>query len=306
MLTRSIMLRQAAGRLLRLVTLTMVLVVSFALGSNLTGLAEFAVPTEATSATSVDAGALVPSLLMMALWVTAVVTYVIHRSRWHGWKLVSSVFIMLFGLNTFLPQIESLVFLQGQLPEGMVGRIILFGAIVAGLFSPIAVLILGKIRAGDASVDAPRQLMMPRATWGMTLWLLSGCYVAVYFLFGYFIAWQSPALREFYDAGTPGGFLPHLGEIWSATPWLFPLQALRGLLFVALAVPLVRMLKGAVPECALAVALFFSMGAGQLLLPNPFMPSVVRGVHFAETVSSNFIFGGLVGWSLGRARSPAP
>jgi hypothetical protein len=33
-----------------------------------------------------------------------------------------------------------------------------------------------------------------------------------------------------------------------------------------------------------------------LLLPNPFMPREVALTHLVETITSNFIFGWLVGW----------
>lgn len=76
---------------------------------------------------------------------------------------------------------------------------------------------------------------------------------------------------------------------------LLPLQAVRALLWTALAVPVIRMMKGEWWEAGLAVALSFSvMMTSQLLLPNPLMPHEVRMVHLLETASSNFLFGWLV------------
>jgi hypothetical protein len=37
----------------------------------------------------------------------------------------------------------------------------------------------------------------------------------------------------------------------------------------------------------------------QLLIPNAYMPAEVARVHFIETISSNFIFGWIVGLLLG-------
>ena len=292
----------ATSLVFKMAALAIVLVVCFAIGSNVSGLAEVSIPADVSSTAVFDVGAMLPSLVVMALWMTAVLTYVMLRSYWVGWKLVSAVFIALFGLNTFLPQIESLVFLQRQLPEGLVWQIILSGAIVAGLFSPVAVLVLGKLRGGQPSDSTTHRLTMPLVEWAWTLAMLAIAYVALYFLFGYFIAWQNPVLRDYYDGTTPTSFFAHLSGLWSATPWMFPFQAFRGLLYVTLALPTARMLKGGVPECALAVALLFSMGGGQLLLPNPYMPAAIRSIHLVETVSSNFIFGGLVGWLLSRCR----
>src|SRR6266404_8674289 len=83
------------------------------------------------------------------------------------------------------------------------------------------------------------------------------------------------------------------------TPWLVPFQILRAMCWVALALPVIRMLKGQWPETALTIGLLFAVVMNaQLLLPNSYMPEPVRMAHLAETASSNFIFGVLIGWLL--------
>jgi hypothetical protein len=78
------------------------------------------------------------------------------------------------------------------------------------------------------------------------------------------------------------------------TPWLAPLQLARGLLWAAIAVPVIRMMRGRWWEAGLAVALSFAvLTSAQLLLPNPFMPRAVRMAHLVETSTSNFLFGWL-------------
>jgi hypothetical protein len=75
---------------------------------------------------------------------------------------------------------------------------------------------------------------------------------------------------------------------------LFLLQALRAVLWAALAVPVIKMTKGKWWEAGLAVALLFAVMTSQLLLPNPLMPAEVRMAHLVETATSNFLFGWLV------------
>jgi len=53
--------------------------------------------------------------------------------------------------------------------------------------------------------------------------------------------------------------------------------------------------KGGKWEVGLTVALLFAVWSVQLLIPNPLMPPDVARVHLIETVSSNFIFGWIVG-----------
>jgi len=75
----------------------------------------------------------------------------------------------------------------------------------------------------------------------------------------------------------------------------------RGPLFVALCLLLVRMVRLAGAKGALAVGMMFTIisGVAPLLMPNPFFPDAVRWAHFCEVSSSNFLFGAFVGWLWG-------
>ena len=82
-------------------------------------------------------------------------------------------------------------------------------------------------------------------------------------------------------------------------PQLIALQLLvRGPVFVACCLLLVRMLGLPGSKAALAVGTAFALvsGVAPLMVPNPFLPDAVRWVHFAEVVSSNLVFGAVVVW----------
>src|SRR6266850_7304560 len=85
------------------------------------------------------------ALLVVSCLNTVILTYVILRSRWAGWKLIGAIFLMFFGVSTVMPQIETAYFLT-RLPPGMLPRLFLSGGITAALFSALAVLILRKRR----------------------------------------------------------------------------------------------------------------------------------------------------------------
>lgn len=141
--------------------------------------------------------------------------------------------------------------------------------------------------------------MLPLTQWVWKPGALAAAYVILYFTFGYFIAWQNPAVREYYGGADYGGFLAHMGATLRAQPGLLPLQILRALMWIGLALPVIRMLKGERGKTALAVGLLFAvLMNAQLLLPNPYMPEAVRLSHLLETAPSNFIFGAMVGWLL--------
>jgi hypothetical protein len=113
-------------------------------------------------------------------------------------------------------------------------------------------------------------------------------------------------VSAYYGGADPGGLFPQLGNVWRDTPWLFALQIGRALLWVAIALPVIRMLKGGWRETALSLALLFAVAMNsQLLLPNPYMPEAVRMAHLIETASSNLLFGALIGWLLAKPGQPA-
>ena len=233
------------------------------------------------------------ALLAVSILNTLVVAYVVLRSRLAGWKLALSLFVILFGVGTFMAQIETAVFVTG-LPPGLLSRIVLSGFFMALTFSPLAVLVLGRGKSKQDSGDTPLQ-PLPVSQWIIRLTLIALCYVVIYFTFGYFLAWKNPAVRAYYHGTDPGGLLAQIKSVVVDTPWLVALQFVRGLLWVFIALPVVRMMKGERWEIALAVAVCFAVFMSSLLLlPNPLMPTEVRMAHLVETATSNFLFGCLL------------
>jgi len=237
-----------------------------------------------------DASAALSALLAVSLINAAVWTYVILRSRWTGWKLILTVFLVFFGVSTLMPQIETAYFIT-RLPPGMLPRLFLAGFIMAAVFAPLAVLILGKARS---HADEVLRLKTSTGEWIVKLSLIVFAYLVLYFTFGYFIAWKNPAVRAYYGETELKNFMDHIVNLLRKEPALFLLQALRALMWAAIAVPVIKMTKGAWWESGLAVALLFAVMTSQLLLPNPLMPAEVRMVHLVETATSNFLFGWLV------------
>ena len=243
------------------------------------------------------------ALLTVCFLDTLVLAYIILRSRWAGWRLIATVFLVFFGVMTFMSQIESLVF--HILPPGMLPRLILLGVLVTAPFSPLAVIILGKRKAEPATVNEPNsRLLMPANEWAWKLAVIAIAYVILYTAFGYFVAWKNPAVQAYYGGIDEGNYFARMYTILTSTPWFLPFQALRGMLWTLFALPVIRMMKGRWQETAFAVGLVFAvLMNSQLLLPTPLMPEAVRMTHLVETASSNFIFGCLIVWLLHRHHS---
>jgi hypothetical protein len=257
------------------------------------GLLMPAVPPDPTAAASPIPPALAP--LVVTVLDTAVMAWLILRSRLRGWALAATMIAVLFGVQTLMPQVESWIFqaysgYAKHLPAEMIPRIMTAGLVHAGLWIPLAVLILGRWRTDAGSSRGPRPASA--ALWSGKLAVAAAAYVLVYFLFGYYVAWRSPAVRAYYEGTDPGNFWVQMRTVLRDTPWLPGVQLLRGAAWTVLGVMVLRSMDASLPEKAVAVgALFSVVMCSGLLMPNPYMPYDVRMVHLAETASSNFLFG---------------
>ena len=240
------------------------------------------------------------ALFLVSTINALVLSYPILRSRWHGLKLIGVVFLVQFGVETFLSQIESLYFnrtLQITASE-MIG-LVLSGAVRALIFAPLAVWFLGRMKGGAKPEE--KMPVLPVSAWIWRFLGLTMLYPIIYFLFGYYVAWQWDETRLFYTGTTD--ILPvvtHFRGFFSSDPFIILFQLMRGALWTALALLIVNMMNAKRWESALAVALIFAglLSSGIGLFPNPFMPPMVRQSHFDEILSSMLLFGGVAGWTL--------
>jgi hypothetical protein len=278
---------------LKVFALTIILFLCYSVANTVMGIV-LPIPTAELASyfvQSIDPADAALSLLVVCACHAAVLSYLIVRSRWTGWRLVLTIFLVQYSVTTFLSAIEAVVFLKylvDIMPAAMIPHQFAHGAVVAALFSPVAVLIHGKMKgARDTQEHMPDMGWM---AWIGRLLAIGVIYVVVYFLFGLLV------------------FMPLVGDAFQSyygnlqTPaWMPLLQVARGIIWAILALPVVRMMKGRRWESNLAVALLFSVLMGFLLLmPNPIMPEKIRRAHFVEVTSSNFLFGWIVAWVLQR------
>ena len=240
-------------------------------------------------------------MMLVSVLNALILSYLALRSRWHGWKLAGALFLAQYGIETFMSQIETVVFNQAlQLTLDQVVSLFVSGLVRALIFAPLAVWILGKTRRDESVPAENARLAFSPGQWALRLTILAALYVVVYFVFGYFVAWQSADLRQFYSGSTnilP--FFSHMAQSLSSDPLLAVIQFGRGYLWVLIVLPLVRMFKGGMLETCFALALTLAVLLSDFILfPNPYMPEIVRMAHFTELWSSMAVFGALTGWVL--------
>lgn len=279
----------------------------YVMGALFVSVPEAAVSGMAGSETAVsEPGLVAPTsgLLLIALVNLMIIIPLIQTSRWGGWKLALILALSYYGVTTFVIQLESWYFLTlatSIVDAQTLPRLFLMGIPPAFFFIPLAVWILGKHSSTVDTTSNP-VMIMPIRQWIWKLITVVAAYLLLYWLAGYFIAWQNPVLRAFY--GQPGPALPFFAHTLNTlrNSRLFVLQILRALLYVLCMAPVIRGSKLNPWWTALLVGAYFSLPQNiALILENPLMPSAsVRLTHLIETVSSNFICGLFMVWLLHR------
>ena len=297
---------------LKTIVVAIGLTIIFMIAVIVSGMARSASGATAASAATAGQPANVMLLLFVAsLFQAIVVAYVVLEAKWSGWKIAGALFLLV--LNTWAQAaIDSVPYFrapsfQGHVPPHFTNQALVAGLVTAALFAPFAVWILGGFRR--AAQEGPGE----RAHWSAARWIgtlaaTTVAFVALYYLCGYYIAWQNPALRQFYSGTTEiRSFWGQIAWIWSSTPWMFPLQAGRGVLFVLMTLPAVRMLRGGAARVAFGTALMYAVWDGSvgLIIPNPIFPPSVAHSHLVELAVWGLLFGVFVGWIMGLARASA-
>jgi hypothetical protein len=239
------------------------------------------------------------AFLLLGILNTTLIIGLIMTSRWNGWRLALILGLVYYGSFTFLTQIESWYFLsETSVPPPLLPRLFLMGLSIPLIYIPIAVWICGKWKKSEHFNDQSKGSKLPLKQLFLNLGSIAVIYLIVYWLAGYFIAWQNPELREFY--GSPGEIKPffsHTIDTFKSTPSLLVLQLFRGVVFALIALLILRGSKVNLWQTALLVGFLFAIPHLVHILPNPLMPiASVRFSHMVETASSSFIFGWIVVW----------
>lgn len=303
-------MKKALSAGLRTIGLAVGLTIIFIIAVRISGLGQPAASSVSSAATSTGAAAQAqsaphPANLVLLLFISslvqaAVAAWLVAQAKWGGWKVTGALFLVVANL-WLQTSIESVPYLASRVSPNWTSQTLVTGLISATLFAPLAVFIMGGFR--HTPETSGESAHWSAARWVGTLATTTVAFVVLYYLCGYYIAWQNPALRQFYSGTTAiRSFWGQIASIWSSTPWMFPFQAGRSLLFVGLTLPAMRMLRGGAGRVAIGTALMYTAwdGSTGLIMPNPIMPPTVAHSHLIELTVWGLLYGALVGWLVSR------
>lgn len=233
-------------------------------------------------------------LLLVALLDTAVLSAAICRLRAGGWRLAGIAFLIFYGVKTLLVGIEA-VYLSDVLTPSLARSLFFNGLIVAGVFSPAAVWVLGCWQVDIPAQEGMGPVRRSAAGWLGRL-LLAGILYLILFIGGGLLVFTplASALDPVEAAAYAEGF--------EAPAWLPLFIVARGALWALLALPAIRALGQRSWRNGLLLGLVFAvLMADSLLFPGDIAPAM-RAAHFGELLVENLLYGVVLGWLLGRPK----
>lgn len=233
-------------------------------------------------------------ILIYCVLNTLILALFIVKSKLRSYKLVTVSFIIFWGIQYFMTQIETLYFNTSvKMPLAELIKTVSFGAIYTVIFSLIAVLILGKFKKETNFQCNNHKIKISTGNIISKMIILSLVYVIIYFIFGYFIAWQFADLRYYYTRSTHiVNIVQHMSNQFKQDPVLILFQFFRGFLWSILAVIIINSLDIQNRLIYIITGLIFSiLITTPLIFSNAYMPASIRIGHSFELSTSMLIFG---------------
>jgi len=236
-------------------------------------------------------------ILLNGAWICFTIYFIIKHSQIFGKKLFLDILFVIFFVQCFMTQIETLFF-GSAFPALTKPDVILI--MIANLIPLLATipLLIKFFKRKDAASESCVIEKQPSNIKSIVLKLgiIGVIYLFVYLVFGYFVAWQFKELRIFYSGSSEKlSFFGQMLNNLAANPVIFPFQIFRGILFGAFIIPLRNMLGKNKMVFITSVCLVYLCTAVMLIIPNVLFPDIVRIGHLIEMTSSMLLFGIIVG-----------
>lgn len=253
----------------------------------------------ASSSDPSNAISAIVAVLGMCLLNSVLVIWYTRRSRYSDRRLFVTVFTFIFGVMSFMTQIETLYFNGSIHMPWLLILIVVFTGAVVGLANGWFALNFKKRNSSEALFHFDGALYPTLSK----VILLSLVYMVFYFVFGYYIAWQFPELRQFYSGSSDRlPFIIHMKNQLFTDPYLIAFQVIRGGLWTGIGyIALKGLQRHNKLETYILIGLILSLPLSTpLFSPNDYMPPGVRFGHFFELLIENFLFGVILSYMFQR------
>jgi len=233
-------------------------------------------------------------ILISGAWTCFTIFFVIKHTDYSGKILILNLLFVLFFVQYFMTQIETLFFGHAFITLSKLDIILLMLAGLLPLLGVTALLVKFFQNNGNNTVYEREKINIKDII--IKLGIIGITYLCVYMLFGYFVAWQFEELRLFYTGSTEKlSFWEKLANNIKTHPIIFPFQILRGILFGIAIIPIKNMVNKNKKAFLISVCLIYLCAAVVLIIPNVLFPDIVRIAHLIEMSSSMLLFGIIVG-----------
>lgn len=226
--------------------------------------------------------------LLISLTDVIVLTSLVLNARMSGWRLMVAIFLVYYGLSSFLVGVEA-YYLSDLLTPEITRNIFINGATVAGVSAYLAVVLhRGTLERHhqEASGNLNRR---PWWSWLLRLCLSGLAYLLIYIFAGILIFQPLATTLE-----------PIVGPEYIANfqpedpAMVLGFQTLRGMAWSLLTVPMLYALNVKRWQRGLIIGLTYAFLMAPLnLIPNE-IPSGIRMAHAVEVFAGNFTFGWVV------------
>lgn len=231
-------------------------------------------------------------LAAISLINSIILFYFFRRVKNTDYKLLFWFVFAWFGIGTVMGQMDTWYYIDAfpLLNNSLVLKICLMSFISTIIAIPASFFIISRESNELINIEI-RKVFNPNIL--KYFLFISVVYALLYYLAGYFIAWQFEAVRVHYSGSLEKlSFFDHTLQLVKGEPDFFPFHIFRGALWFSFGIPLFMALSKRKIEYYIYSLLFFALVPSlQLFLPNPLMSEAVRMGHFVETSSSNGIFG---------------
>lgn len=227
-------------------------------------------------------------LFLSNFLIVLILGLLIKNSNSSGWKLALLIFSIFFIIGNFNILIEAYIFNVTDQNQTII--IIAKGLILALISSPIMVYLFGKWQQQDSN---SKLSFKPRSAlqWTWRIVLANLLYLFFYLLAGFVLYTVYPKLMDFYGDKVPPFSL------------MINTQFFRAFLFIGIAFLINRTIQASLFYQALLIGAVFSIfgGIAPLIMPgDELMPGYIRLGHAFEVGISNFLYGIILTYLIGR------